>query len=600
MATSYPYKFYNFNGDISLLPGTNTPHGATEIDFGSALSGQLSKLRSVRPATDPDLLNFQNLYSRYQSGGLMDADFSYLSQNYWRDATPDVLKTMATGGQADSPYSNWQGAIVNTNLIPELEAQGATVQGGNVVGAAPQVPAGSPGAMLQSALAENPNLTPQQQYDASLKGTPIPGTTPVSPDQMIDQEMLNAGQLPSSIENMGEADLNKLFESLNSPQGSGANLASLFGGAQDQGVQKAQQQSLAIQKQLNDFYGSFEAGQDKIEGQTIPMDFIQGQQAGLQKQAQRTEANLLRSQQLAQTQLGFAQEAADKRFQLQLEEFKYQREAPQRLLNMTQDYLNIQKMQKELGAGPGYGPGIIGEYQYAKEQGFEGSFNQYQNLDANRKAQSTNGVTDAINLMRLQLMQSELVNGKPPTDAQRTLGSYASRLEQSIPILEKLTPDIQGMNLLSFEAQLKLPAALQTSEMQQYMQSARNLINSILRRESGAVIAPSEFAEARQQYLPQPGDSDAVLTQKKANRDLQFATYRAGAGNAYQSIESLIGGNTTNNQTSIINDIQSAIKDPQHFPNRESLIPAIASEYGLSQDEASKYVYQYWGDNAGR
>ena len=73
------------------------------------------------------------------------------------------------------------------------------------------------------------------------------------------------------------------------------------------------------------------------------------------------------------------------------------------------------------------------------------------------------------------------------------------------------------------------------------MQSARNFINAKLRRESGAVIAESEFVEARQQYLPQPGDSDKVLADKKANRDLVYSALRKASGNAYQSVDELLG-----------------------------------------------------------
>ena len=537
MATSYPYKFYNFNGDISLLPGTNTPHGATEIDFGSALSGQLSKLRSVRPATDPDLLNFQNLYSRYQSGGLMDADFSYLSQNYWRDATPDVLKTMATGGQADSPYSNWQGAIVNTNLIPELEAQGATVQGGNVVGAAPQVPAGSPGAMLQSALAENPNLTPQQQYDASLKGTPIPGTTPVSPDQMIDQEMLNAGQLPSSIENMGEADLNKLFESLNSPQGSGTNLASLFGGTQDQAVQKAQQQALDVQKKLNDFYGSFEAGFDKIEGQTIPMDFIQGQQAGLQKQAQRTEANLQRQQQLAQTQLGFAQEAQTKA-----------EERPFKALEFLTGIQALQRGQAQEARAQAdeqrtaeLFPLQVQQLRQEALQGQQPKFTQVGDSllritpdgkvsVAYRDTSGGIGSIDQAGL--LAYAQQYASTGKIPTGLPKGTFGIVSQLAAALPkqqgsVIDNITgvkPDITDARIDGYSALYDLITKLDTAKSQfkgiqpglvgglfgkafgsdkqyQYLQTKKEITDLLARARTGATLNPSEEAFYAS-YLP--------------------------------------------------------------------------------------------------
>lgn len=132
-------------------------------------------------------------------------------------------------------------------------------------------------------------------------------------------------------------------------------------------------------------------------------------------------------------------------------------------------------------------------------------------------------------------------NVKAPTTAQQTVSEYAARIEQANPIIEQLEKDIKNMNYISFAAQIKLPSAFQSEKMQQYMQSARNFINAKLRRESGAVIAESEFTEARQQYLPQPGDSDNVLADKKANRDLVYSALRNASGNAYQSVDELLG-----------------------------------------------------------
>jgi len=55
-------------------------------------------------------------------------------------------------------------------------------------------------------------------------------------------------------------------------------------------------------------------------------------------------------------------------------------------------------------------------------------------------------------------------------------------------------------------------------QQQQIEQAERDFINATLRRESGAAIGPGEFANARQQYFPQPGDSKEVVAQKLANR----------------------------------------------------------------------------------
>ena len=121
----------------------------------------------------------------------------------------------------------------------------------------------------------------------------------------------------------------------------------------------------------------------------------------------------------------------------------------------------------------------------------------------------------------------------PPTAGQEAAGGYAGRLAQAEPTLLDLEPKIIGMSWASFAAQEKLPSAFQSATVQSYAQAARNFINAVLRRESGAVISPSEFSEARKQYLPVPGDTPATLAQKTANRAYVFASLKRAAGRAY-------------------------------------------------------------------
>jgi hypothetical protein len=70
-------------------------------------------------------------------------------------------------------------------------------------------------------------------------------------------------------------------------------------------------------------------------------------------------------------------------------------------------------------------------------------------------------------------------------------------------------------------------------ERQKFVQAQRDFINAILRRESGAVISDSEFANARQQYFQQPGDSKEVLAQKAANRLQAIQGIMGAAGQNY-------------------------------------------------------------------
>ena len=56
-------------------------------------------------------------------------------------------------------------------------------------------------------------------------------------------------------------------------------------------------------------------------------------------------------------------------------------------------------------------------------------------------------------------------------------------------------------------------------------QAKRDFINAVLRKESGAVISPSEFANAEQQYFPQPGDTPDVIEQRQQTERLQFRAF---------------------------------------------------------------------------
>jgi hypothetical protein len=148
------------------------------------------------------------------------------------------------------------------------------------------------------------------------------------------------------------------------------------------------------------------------------------------------------------------------------------------------------------------------------------------------------GADPEVALLRKDLLRMQVERAgepKDPNQAQFTASGYAGRMEQAESTFQTLESDVAGMNLLSFEAQQRVPAALQSATMQSYMQAARNFINAVLRRESGAVISPSEFAEARQQYLPQPGDTPETLAQKSNNRQYVFSTMKRASGPAYEA-----------------------------------------------------------------
>ncbi len=68
----------------------------------------------------------------------------------------------------------------------------------------------------------------------------------------------------------------------------------------------------------------------------------------------------------------------------------------------------------------------------------------------------------------------------------------------------------------------KVPYLFKSDEYKQIEQAQRDFVNAVLREESGAAIAESEFENAIKQYFPQPGDTAEVVRQKQINRQQQF------------------------------------------------------------------------------
>lgn len=110
------------------------------------------------------------------------------------------------------------------------------------------------------------------------------------------------------------------------------------------------------------------------------------------------------------------------------------------------------------------------------------------------------------------------VADKPLNESQGNSLMYGQRMQTANKILENLestngTWDIKGGDVLA-----RINPKGGSEDFKKYEQAKRNFINAVLRKESGAAIAESEFESANKQYFPQIGDSEAVIKQKAANR----------------------------------------------------------------------------------
>lgn len=129
-------------------------------------------------------------------------------------------------------------------------------------------------------------------------------------------------------------------------------------------------------------------------------------------------------------------------------------------------------------------------------------------------------------------------NGKDLTvDAAKNTG-FLIRAQESGSVLDAL--EGEGTNLgarLKGAVPFGLGNYMQSEEYQQFDQARRDFINAVLRRESGAVIADSEFANAEVQYFPQPGDTPGVIAQKRRNRENAIEGMAVGAGDGVHRID---------------------------------------------------------------
>lgn len=156
--------------------------------------------------------------------------------------------------------------------------------------------------------------------------------------------------------------------------------------------QDAQRQNAEVQdskKRYNDFVAEQAkaiAGKEG-QGRGIPLSIVRGEQEKLLRQTQPEALRL-------QGEIGIAQEGQKAlvdtaKSEVDLQEKLLGDEKPVEIggvLYARQSDGSYKPLtEKEKSMSDTYGTGIIGEYNFAKSQGYAGSFEQYQNEDANRK-----------------------------------------------------------------------------------------------------------------------------------------------------------------------------------------------------------------------
>ncbi|WP_180177470.1 hypothetical protein [Acinetobacter sp. YH12039] len=157
------------------------------------------------------------------------------------------------------------------------------------------------------------------------------------------------------------------------------------------------------------------------------------------------------------------------------------------------------------------------------------------------------------------------------TEQQSKDALFGARMQEAHKILTALeAKDIKAPvinSIVPFGAGAKISNALPSIlggasvEQQQYVQAQRDFINAVLRKESGAVIADSEFENAQKQYFPQIGDSDEVIAQKARNRELAMNMIVSGAGaQGQEQIKRATSSSNVSGATVTLSEVKQAAK----------------------------------------
>lgn len=214
-------------------------------------------------------------------------------------------------------------------------------------------------------------------------------------------------------------------------------------------------------------------------------------------------------------------------------------------MNPSSPVVQLDAMQKARDAALAAGdPGRAALYDSMLKKMTGGDKNLHistvQETDANGNQTSYQITTDPSTG---QILKKEQVGSgaKAATDTAKITALYASRTEEANNVLDKIGGNYSPTKLMAKQAAgdgitgAIANKLLLSGNDQKVEQAQRNFINAVLRRESGAVVSKEEFANARQQYFPQPGDDTGVIEQKKQNRLNAISGLKRAAGPAAYS-----------------------------------------------------------------
>jgi hypothetical protein len=129
---------------------------------------------------------------------------------------------------------------------------------------------------------------------------------------------------------------------------------------------------------------------------------------------------------------------------------------------------------------------------------------------------------------------------KPLAEYETRNFGFFDRARQAGEVLKGVEENIARKGVVGQAGIKFLPNVMQSEENQVFEQAKRQFIAAYLRRDSGAVITPSEISEADRTLFVQPGDSPKVIEQKRKARETITNGLKIGAGRAPERVDGAV------------------------------------------------------------
>ncbi|MEX9792244.1 DNA transfer protein [Morganella morganii] len=171
----------------------------------------------------------------------------------------------------------------------------------------------------------------------------------------------------------------------------------------------------------------------------------------------------------------------------------------------------------------------------------DGSVMKYYADGTEEKGKASDPISDANMRKPLTVREADGILSKASEGSKQAAG-FAMRVEDGLSGMKQLidTGQVSPQRAAFISARLGdgmiANSALSPAE-QSYLLHARDTVNAVLRKDTGAAITADETKEYANLYLPQPGESDAALKVKNKKLENRFKTFRGESGLSYEAMK---------------------------------------------------------------